>query len=53
VLLRAVPIAHDRRKPHAIRVRDVHYDPFAHPRDSHACEPAGILKGTRSLGRDH
>jgi len=53
MLLRAVPIGHDRRKPQAILAIDVHHDPFAHAPDSHAREPSGILKRTRSLGRYH
>jgi hypothetical protein len=53
MLLRAVPIGYDRCQSPAIGSLDVHHDPFAHPQDSHACEPPGILKGTRSLGRHH
>ena len=44
LLLRAVPIGHDRRKPQAILTIHVHHDPFAHLQDSHAHEPSGILK---------
>ena len=53
MLLRAVPIGRDRRKPQAILAIDVHHDPFAHAPDSHAREPSGILKRTPSLGRYH
>jgi hypothetical protein len=53
MLLRAVPVAYDRSKSPAIGSLHVHHDPFAHPTDSHACKPSGILKGTRSSGRYH
>lgn len=49
MLLGAVAIGYDRRKSPAIGSLHVHYDPFAHPADSHSRKPQGILKRTRSL----
>jgi ABC-type uncharacterized transport system substrate-binding protein len=51
VLLRAIPVGYDRCKSLAINSLHIRHDPFAHPADSHACEPTGIHKGTHSLGR--
>jgi putative ABC transport system substrate-binding protein len=53
VLLRAIPVGYDRCKSLAINSLHIRHDPFAHPADSHACEPTGIHKGTHSLGRYH
>jgi|GEM_PF-2750451 len=53
MLLRAVSIGHDRRKPQAILAIDVHHDPSAQAPDSHAREPSGTLKRTRSLSCYH
>jgi hypothetical protein len=48
MLLRAVPIRHDRRKLPAIRSRYLDYDTGAHASDSHPKPSTGILNRTQS-----
>jgi len=46
VLLRAVSGRHDPLKPSTIGGIHIDDDPYAHPADSHAGEPMGILRRT-------